>query len=112
MKNKVLSTDLCKKLFASLLVYMGTATLALAQVTLLEDNPLEIRFSKEQSQVTSSLVTLSLSDLTNHFYSEQDSGIPGWMEFSAGTTTGEHYFLPDTRQFISPGRVNFEGSSD
>ena len=106
MQNKLQSLKSYKILFLSALLVLGTAGLTTGQVVLQEESPLEVRFAKENSQVSRSLVTLSLSDLSRYM----DISEPGdWKEFNPEDQTGGSYFLTDGRQYISAGNVEFNG---
>ena len=109
MQNKLQYLKSYKILFLSSLLVLGTYGLTVGQVVLQEESPLEVRFAKENTQVTRSQVTLSLSDLSRNLEIFE----PGdWKEFILEDQAGGSYYISDDRQYISVGNVDFSGEAD
>ena len=109
MQNKLQYLKSYKILFLSSLLVLGTYGLTVGQVVLQEESPLEVRFAKENTQVTRSQVTLSLSDLSRNLEIFE----PGdWKEFILEDKAGGSYYISDDRQYISVGNVDFSGEAD
>jgi hypothetical protein len=109
MQNKLQILKSYKILFLSALLMLGTYGLTAGQVVLQEESPLEVRFAKENSQVTRTQVTLSLSDLSRYLEVTE----PGdWKEFDPEDQTGGSFYISDDGQYISAGNVDLAREED
>ncbi len=99
-------------LLLSVFMSLSTAGITWGQVLLVDEDPLEVRFSKESAQVTGSGVTLSLSELGSIMVSDPDAGSPEWHEFDPERDTRGYYYVADSGQYVAAGVVDPEGASD
>jgi hypothetical protein len=110
--QKKIQTSLCKLAFLCLFVSAMATGTVMAQISLSGEAPLEIRFSKDQSQDYNYTKTISLSDLQQIINLETDFQISGWKHFGDTGTDDESFYIEDGLQFVSPGRVQLSGSDD
>ncbi|MEX0944851.1 MAG: hypothetical protein WDZ38_04195, partial [Balneolaceae bacterium] len=76
-----------KNLFFALLISISVVNLCPAQVSITDNNPLEIRFSKTQSTTDNSLIVLSLSDIISELTGDESFKIQ-----SNGSEMENEYF--------------------
>ncbi len=98
-------------LLLSVFLILSTAGIAWGQVLLVDENPIEVRFAKETSQITGSGVTLSLSELSRFMSADPDADLAEWNEYNPGTETAGHYFIPDEGQYVAAGVVSSDGTT-
>ncbi|MEX2410990.1 MAG: hypothetical protein WD607_06380, partial [Candidatus Paceibacterota bacterium] len=95
MQKLIQGINHIKNLFFALLISISAVTLCPAQVSITDNNPHEIRFSKNQSTTDNSLIVLSISDIINELTGDE----PSEIQLNGSEMENEYfYFVEDESQ--------------
>ncbi len=110
MGKKIQGFYLVKILFLIILLMGGEYAVSLAQISLDNENPIEVRFSTSESARNQSLVTVSLADIGSIISDEFRLTKNDWLPFGDNESEANHY-IAENNVNVSPGRIQVENSS-
>lgn len=109
MGQKLQTTFLTILLSFSIILVWGSGTVSKAQISLIDDAPLEVRFSQGASERNESSLTVGLSDIQSILSAEYAIQSDQWQPFADAEIT-TNYFVPGGISGTAPGRLQIENS--
>lgn len=112
MRNKLQAKTRFRVFSLTALLVLFSAALLSAQVPLNDSNPIEIRFTSGNGQVSSASHAISLADIESLTSSDLRPLISEWSDISGENYFIQNYYLSEGRQYISPGRIQISEIED
>lgn len=92
-----------------LLLIWGGGTVSMAQISLVDDTPLEVRFSQGETERNESSLTVGLSDIESILSEEYTLQTDQWRSYTEAENS-TNYFVQGGITGTAPGRVQLENS--
>lgn len=87
------------------LILLSAAPVCVAQITITESKPLDIRFSLDQSTVSSSGINVSMYELLDMYGALDQPVSNNLVSYSDQFEGNPYYYISDESRYIYPGRI-------